>query len=124
MLLTIIFCSFFSMASDKPPDKSNQLEQKLSDKHPSPSAQVHRVLIYKDSDCKGCDEVHDQLKKHNIEYHDIDLAWNRKQRMILERKAGKKDISYVFIGNKYIGNHDDLMLILKQGKLHGMLQEE
>lgn len=120
-LLMTIFLSYSSIADDT----TDQIEQKKLHYNSTPKPpQVHRVLIYKDSKNEKCDEVHDHLKKHNIEYNDIDLSWNRKQRMILERKAGKKDISYVFIGNKYIGNHKELMHILKQGKLHNMIYEE
>ena len=70
---------------------------------------MKRVLIYSKSNCEICDQVKNELKKHNIEFQHVDLTWNRKQNMILSRKAGKEDVSYVFLGNEYIGNHEDLM---------------
>jgi glutaredoxin len=126
LLLTIVFFSHFAIAIGQPSGNLTSEEQTLHKKSdtPPPTPTIHRVLIYRDSKCKGCDEVHEELKKHNIESHDIDLAWNRKQRLILERKAGKSDVSYVFIGNKYIGNHNDLMTIIKHGRLFRVLQDE
>lgn len=84
--------------------------------------QVKRLLIYTHSSCVKCDEAKAALSKNNVEYQDVDLTWNRKQKSILSSKAGKDDVSYVFIGNKYIGNHEDLISMLKRGKLLEMLE--
>jgi len=98
------------------------LEKKDSHSHHATSHQAKRVLIYKHSECDECEDVKRDLKHHNIECQDIDLTWNRKQKMILQRKAGKDDSSYVFIGNEYIGNHDALKHLMHSGKLLRMLQ--
>lgn len=127
-LLTIEFGAYIAIAEEKSSGDINEesqesaqnlekADQKIEHVH-----QVKRVLIYKQSNCPNCDNVNSELKKHNIEYQDIDLTWNHKQKIILQRKAGKDDSSYVFIGNEYIGNQDELMNLMKQGKLFRMLQ--
>jgi len=127
-ILTIEFCANIAIAEVKFSEDIKEEEKKSEqalEKKDSQTAYSHqgkRVLIYKHSDCDKCEEVKNELKKHNIEYHDIDLTWNRKQQIILQRKAGKKDSSYVFIGNEYIGNQDELINLMKHGKLLRMLQ--
>ena len=128
LLLTIEFGAYTAIADGKSSgdikEENQESEQNLekADQKIEQVHQVKRVLIYKQSNCPNCDNVKDELKKHNIEYQDIDLTWNHKQKIILQRKAGKDHSSYVFIGNEYIGNHEELMHLMKHGKLFRMLQ--
>jgi len=97
-------------------DDQSSMEDNTKITHP-----VRKILIYTNS---NCDEVKNELKNNDIDFQDIDLTWNRKQKIILERKAGKDDTAYVFIDNEYIGNDKDLMKFMKQGKLLRVLQDE
>ena len=129
-ILTVGICSNIAIAEDQSDKEASikwkkseqKLEQKGSESRYRVEHQVKRVLIYGRSTCETCDNVKDMLKKHNIEFQYIDLTWNRKGNMILSRKAGKEDVSYVFIGNQYIGNHEDLMSLLNNGQLFRMLE--
>ena len=135
LLLTIalLFCIVTEASSsavppsfneDKPKTDVKAEEAKEDEGDRKATHQIKRVLIYRNSDCKDCDEAKNALKKHNVEYQDIDLSWNHKQSMILRRKAGKEDVSYVFVGNEYIGNHNDLMALMRSGHLVRKLQNE
>jgi glutaredoxin len=125
MLLTIAICSNIATASDRSSDDDTALEalgSKIEQGKEWLVHQVKRVLIYSHANCEECDIIKAKLKKHNIEYQDVDLTWNRKQNGILSRKAKKEDVSYVFIGNEYIGNHKDLEKLTESGKLLHMLE--
>ena len=122
----VAICSGAAIAEEEATkDTSSELtklEQKVKQGEQWLAHQVKRVLIYSHSNCDTCDHLKNELKKHNIEFQHVDLTWNHKQGMILSRKAGKEDVSYVFIGNEYVGNHKDLMNLLNQGKLREMLE--
>lgn len=123
--ITIAESEAFLMTSlEEATDDKKSKDYKNTEDHPDKKMthQIKRVLIYRNSDCINCDEIKDALKKRDIEYQDIDLTWNRKQKMILRSKAGKDDVSYIFVGNEYIGNHEDLSALMKKGRLIKMLQ--
>lgn len=117
-LLLIILGICFSIIGASSYTNKHKIDKPVAHHHNKTS----KVIVYRDSpNCKNCDTVFDELQKNKIEYQDIDLSWNAKQHMILKRKAGKTDVSYVFINNKYIGNHEDLLFIIKQEKLNKLL---
>ena len=131
LILVIGCCSTISMADNKSSEamqKKPKLEQELDEKGQVVEErhvhQVKRVLIYRHSSCTNCDDIKKELTKHKIEYQDVDLTWNRKQKAILKTKAGKDDASYVFIGNEYVGNHEDLKGLMNEGRLFRMLEGE
>lgn len=86
--------------------------------------QNKRVLIYRTAGCVDCDGVENELDKRNIHYQDVDLSWNRKQKMILNRSTGKEDVSYVFIGNDYVGNHNDLKKMIAKDNLRKIFDND
>lgn len=110
-----------SLSSENIKEEKPKESQKSKNDKTDITHHLKKILIYTNA---NCDEVKNELKSHNIEFQDIDLTWNRKQKIILERKAGKNDTSYIFINNKYIGNDKDLMQLMKHGKLLRILQDE
>ncbi len=80
--------------------------------------QIHNVFIYTTKNsCEKCRKVKEELVENDIKYKEIDLSWNPKQHMLIRRQTAHKEPPYIFIGNKFIGGHDELKETLKSQKI-------
>lgn len=119
----------YSSFTNKPQiDKSTEVNKQevannqTEEKQVNSNQKYHKIIIYREHNCAKCDEIQKELDYNKIEHQEIDLQWNRKQKLILSRKTHKTEDSYIFIDNKYIGNHDELSSLMKNGRLFRAIQ--
>ncbi len=63
---------------------------------------MNKVKIYSTPTCPFCKKAKEFLKKHNVEYEDINVAENEKARDEMIEKSGQMSVPVIEIGNEII----------------------
>ncbi|MDC1375568.1 glutaredoxin 3 [bacterium] len=77
-----------------------------------------KVIIYTSSLCGFCYKAKALLKKHNIDFNEvnIDMNYNKREEMVIKAN-GKTSVPQIFIGSRHLGGCDDLYELERENKL-------
>ena len=82
---------------------------------------MRHVKIYVIPSCPYCVRAKDILKKHNVAFEEIDVAGDKDRRRWLVEHSGQTTVPQIFFGEQSIGGCSDLEVIVKAGRLPGLL---
>lgn len=75
------------------------------------------VIVYSTQYCPHCTRAKNLLKSKNIEFKEVDLTNDEKQRESLREQTGWMTVPMIFIGDEFIGGADDLFELDNDGQL-------
>ncbi|MCP8938919.1 glutaredoxin 3 [Alsobacter sp. SYSU M60028] len=78
------------------------------------------VTIYTKSWCPYCHAAKALLQRKGVAFDEIDVADPAKQEA-MSRKAGRRTVPQIFIGDTHVGGSDDLHALEAAGKLDALL---
>ncbi len=80
------------------------------------------VEIYTSPLCGFCHEAKRLLKQKGVEFREIDVLMEPKQKPeMIQRAGGRRSVPQIFIGETHIGGCDDLYDLERAGKLDLLL---
>jgi glutaredoxin 3 len=82
---------------------------------------MRHVKMYVIPSCPYCVRAKDILKKHNVAFEEIDVAGDKDRRRWLVEQSGQTTVPQIFFGEQSIGGCSDLEVIVKAGRLQGLL---
>jgi glutaredoxin 3 len=83
-----------------------------------------KVEIYSSPWCGYCYRAKQLLESKGVEFTDIDVMEDTKQRQeMVSRAQGRTTVPQIFINGKWVGGSDDLYALDKAGKLDPLLAE-
>ena len=84
---------------------------------------MSEVKIYVTEYCGYCKMAERLLTEMNIEYEEIDVTHDPKQRMDLVERTGKRTVPQIFIRDEAIGGFTELKALKDSGKLAEMFPD-
>ena len=110
-----------SMPSKPPADES--ASQRDSDPDPNQQRQVHaeKVVVYTTRRCPFCVRAVNLLNNKGVGFKEIDIENNPQLREEMERKANRKTVPQIFIGDLHVGGCDDMYELEDKGRLDLLL---
>ena len=81
---------------------------------------MKQVVVYGTRNCPYCIKARDLLKKRGIRYRNIDVT-DPAKRAEMTAKARQTSVPQIFIGDRHVGGHDDLVRLDQRGKLMDLL---
>jgi glutaredoxin 3 len=80
------------------------------------------VIVYTIDYCPYCHSAKRLLKQKAVDFQEIDLSGNAKERQKLSVKAaGRTSVPQIWIGDYHVGGCDDLYALEDSGKLDALL---
>ena len=84
---------------------------------------MSKITIYTTDICPYCVRAKDLLKSKGLEYQEINVTNNHKEREhLIEKANGQRTVPQIFIGDKHIGGCDNLIELNNSGKLDQMVK--
>lgn len=86
---------------------------------------MKKVKIYTTSSCPYCIRAKELLKRRNIPFEEIQVAWDDAATWaeMEKRSGGMKTVPQIFIGEKCVGGFTDLAGLDEKGLLEALLNE-
>lgn len=82
---------------------------------------MRHVKIYVTPSCPFCIRAKGILKKHDVAFEEINVAGDKDRRRWLVEQSGQTTVPQIFFGEQSIGGCSDLEVIVKAGRLQGLL---
>jgi glutaredoxin 3 len=82
------------------------------------------VTVYTGSFCGYCMRVLALLERHGIAYTEVSVEDQPGLREELLAKSGRRTLPQVYVGERYIGDADELTAMDQRGELLKLLQSE
>jgi len=92
-----------------------------SDPNQSRQAQDNKVVVYTTRRCPFCVRAVNLLNNKGVGFKEIDVGKNPKLREEMERKAKRKTVPQIFIGDFHVGGCDDMYHLEDKGQLDLLL---
>lgn len=83
---------------------------------------MQTVTIYSTATCPYCVRAKQLLDKKGVEYTEIRVDEDPKQREIMMEKSKRQSVPQIFINNQPIGGCDELYALHKTGELDNLLK--
>ncbi|HMV72193.1 MAG TPA: glutaredoxin 3 [Pseudomonadales bacterium] len=80
-----------------------------------------QVTIYTTRSCPYCIAARELLGRLGVDYEDIDVGADAALRAEMERRAGRRTVPQIWVGNRHIGGFDDMDELHRQGLLEPLL---
>ncbi len=88
----------------------------------------NKIMIFSQTNCPYCIKAKRILDKMELKYLskelDVDAFKNNKTLDQLNKLCGFETLPKIFIGNKFIGGCDDLILLIYDGTFYKILKEQ
>lgn len=82
-----------------------------------------RVQIYASMFCGYCHKAKRLLKAKGIDFEEIDVTMDAvKRREMFERSGGRTSVPQIFVGNRLIGDCNEIHALEAEGRLTALLQ--
>jgi glutaredoxin 3 len=78
---------------------------------------MKEIIIYTTDYCPYCNKIKSFFKNKGLEFKEIDVTNDDEARVALTNKTGLRTVPQVFVGDTFIGGHDDTVAMDKEGKL-------
>ncbi len=85
---------------------------------------MKEVVIYSTDYCPYCTKIKAFFKNKGVPYREIDLTNDTDAREALTAKTKLRTVPQVFIGETFIGGHDDTVAMDKRGELMPLIGQE
>ncbi len=85
---------------------------------------MKEVVIYTTDYCPYCTKIKTFFKNKGVPYKEIDLSTDQEAREALTQKTKLRTVPQVFIGETFIGGHDDTVAMDKRGELMALIGKE
>ncbi len=97
--------------------------RRLDDAEPTgDGAEVSGVVIYTTMLCPFCHRAKRLLAQKGVPFTEIDVTLNRGRRAeMTERAGGRSTVPQIFVGERHIGDCDEIHALERQGKLDPLL---
>mgnify|MGYP000237258470 FL=1 len=79
------------------------------------------VKLYTTPWCPYCVRAKHLLTSKGVEFDDIDVSRQPKQRLEMEKLSRRSTVPQIWIGDKHVGGCDELFALERAGKLESML---
>ncbi len=79
------------------------------------------VTIYTTAWCPYCQRAKALLNSKGVAFDEIDVTMDQTTRDEMERKAGRRTVPQIWIGETHVGGSDDLHALESEGRLDAML---
>ncbi len=76
-----------------------------------------QVTIYTTRSCPYCIAARELLGRLGVDYEDIDVGADAALRAEMERRAGRRTVPQIWVGQHHIGGFDDMDELHHQGLL-------
>ncbi|WP_455211389.1 glutaredoxin 3 [Kaarinaea lacus] len=108
--------------SDSASAKKTQ-DASSADPDPNQSRQMHdsEVVVYTTRRCPFCVRAVNLLHNKGVGFKEIDVGKNPQLRQEMERKAKRKTVPQIFIGDVHVGGCDDMYHLDNNGQLDLLL---
>ncbi|MEQ8695919.1 MAG: glutaredoxin 3 [Bauldia litoralis] len=81
-----------------------------------------KVTIYTTGMCGFCHAAKRLLSDKGVEFHEIDVTFDRAKRREMADKAGRTSVPQIWVGETHVGGCDELYALERAGKLDPLLQ--
>lgn len=86
---------------------------------------MSKIEVYSSLLCPYCARAKNLLKKKGVEFLEIDVDQNPKERIEMEKRAkGSTSVPQIFLDGKLIGGSDDLVALEMAGELDILLMSK
>ncbi|MBX9586473.1 MAG: glutaredoxin 3 [Gammaproteobacteria bacterium] len=82
---------------------------------------MSNVVVYSSANCPYCVRAKELLAKKGIEFQEIRVDLDPKEREIMMERSGRRTVPQIFIDDQHIGGCDDLYALDKSGELTKLL---
>jgi GrxC family glutaredoxin len=103
------------------PAKGGQAETNAQAGGDNAKRQTTEVVVYTTQRCPFCVRAVDLLNKKGIGYKEINIDNQPELREEMERKAQRKTVPQIFIGDFHVGGCDDMYELEDNGRLDSLL---
>lgn len=86
------------------------------------STKNQKILLYGTLMCPYCNAAKQLLKSKDLDFQEIRVDQDRKQRQIMMERSGRTSVPQIFIGDQHIGGFDDLNALNRSGKLDEIIR--
>ncbi|HEX4151293.1 MAG TPA: glutaredoxin 3 [Steroidobacteraceae bacterium] len=80
------------------------------------------MVLYVAGWCPYCQRARGLLTKKGVEFAEIDVDDDAKQREEMIARSGRRTVPQIFVGDKHVGGCDDLFALDGRGELDRLLQ--
>lgn len=80
------------------------------------------VEIYTTPLCGYCHAAKRLLQSKDVPFAERDVSRDRDLRAEMERRAGRRTVPQIWIGETHVGGYDDLAALERAGRLDALLQ--
>ena len=81
-----------------------------------------RVEIYSKDWCWHCAMAKEMLEAKGVTYTDIDVTSDRQKELEMVERSGARTVPQIFIDDRHVGGHDDLVALDSSGALDPLLK--
>jgi glutaredoxin 3 len=85
---------------------------------------MQQVKIYTTDYCPYCNKVKAFFDKKSVPYEEVDITNDPVMRATLVEKTKLRTVPQVFIGDTFVGGHDDTVALDAKGELMPLLLKE
>jgi glutaredoxin 3 len=80
-----------------------------------------RVTVYTTAQCPYCNNAKALLTLKKVTFTEIRVDDNPEERLVMEKRSGRRTVPQIFINDKSIGGFDDLKRLNDAGDLDKLL---
>jgi glutaredoxin 3 len=80
------------------------------------------VVLYVRAWCPYCDRARELLARKGVAFEEIDIGEESAKGEEMLRRAGRRTVPQIFIGEHHVGGSDDLAALEAAGGLDALLQ--
>lgn len=85
---------------------------------------MKEVVIYTTDYCPYCTKIKTFFKNKGVPFREIDLSNDQEAREALTAKTKLRTVPQVFVGETFVGGHDDTVAMDKRGELMPLIGME
>lgn len=83
---------------------------------------MSKVTIYATRLCPYCTAAKRLLKRKGVHFDEIDVTFNPRRRAeMTARSGGRRTVPQIFVGERHIGDCEELYRLEDRGELDGLL---
>lgn len=79
------------------------------------------VIMYATGWCPYCSRARNLLNARGVAFTEIDVESRAGLRDEMARRSGRRTVPQIFVGDRHIGDSDDLLSLDASGELEGLL---
>jgi glutaredoxin 3 len=84
---------------------------------------MDKIRIYTTTTCGYCYAAKELLRQKGLQYEEIDVTGDEKQRAWLRTATGQRTVPQIFIGERSLGGYTALDRLDRSGELDRMLKD-